>query len=125
MNVDGRAIKQAQRNSALKIIGSSGGPNVVAELARDAQSHADWLAAAAKEVIPAGPIACRAGCQYCCHLRVLTTIPEAFQIFERLRAVHDEAGLKSIRDRIERHRAVMAALPVVARRRKGRMSAAR
>ena len=44
--------------------------------------------------------ACKAGCAYCCHLRVGVSIPELLVIFYELRAQTTPEGLAYFRDRI-------------------------
>ena len=91
MRVNGRAIAEAERGSVLAILGSARGDGAAIEIARDAKSHADWLADGARRLIPPGPIACREGCSFCCHLRVITTIPEVLRIASAVRGWRDNA----------------------------------
>ncbi len=49
--------------------------------------------------IPEGT-ACRAGCQYCCHLRVGVSIPEAIVIYSELLAQATPESLLAIRQRV-------------------------
>jgi hypothetical protein len=113
--VDGRAVADAERGSVLAILGSARGDGAASAIAQDAQSHADWLADGARRLIPPGAIACREGCAFCCHLRVITTIPEVLRIASDVRglAPDERAALDG---RIEAHRAATAGLDAAARR---------
>jgi hypothetical protein len=117
MGVDGRGIVRAESASVLAILAGSRRPDVVGAIVHDAHSHADWLADGAKRLIPPGPIACREGCSFCCHLRVVTTIPEVLQITAKVRSDSGSEGIEALRRRIARYRAATTGLDVAARRR--------
>ncbi len=109
MRVDGQAIVNAEKGSVPAILHSGCTADAAYQIARDAQSHADWLIEGAKQLIPPGPIACREGCAFCCHLYVVTTIPEVFQIAAALRD-WAPAEFGALVARIEAHCSEMAGL---------------
>ncbi|TVS11624.1 MAG: YkgJ family cysteine cluster protein [Wenzhouxiangella sp.] len=47
-----------------------------------------------------GPLACRAGCNFCCHLRVLCTAPEVFAVIDWMRAQASAEDFKQFRQRV-------------------------
>ena len=62
----------------------------IVTLAAGAQALAEELIQEAKRRTHAPPVACRAGCPWCCHLTVTTTVPEVIQISEYLKAAAGE-----------------------------------
>lgn len=48
-----------------------------------------------------GPLACEAGCDFCCHLRVMATAPEVFTLLDYLRSNLDDAAFAQFRERVE------------------------
>jgi hypothetical protein len=116
MTVDGEKIARAESESVLTILGGSRRPDVVDAIVHDAHSHADWLTDGAKQMIPPGPIACREGCSFCCHLRVITTIPEVLRIAARVRSDHGHEGIEALQQRIAQYRTATAGLDAEARR---------
>lgn len=48
-----------------------------------------------------GPLACEAGCDFCCHLRVMATAPEVFALLDYLRANLDEEAFAAFEERVE------------------------
>ena len=117
MSVHGQEIVRAETESVLRILGGSRQPDVVDVIVNDAHSHADWLTDGAKRVIPPGPIVCREGCSFCCHLRVVTTIPEVLQIAAKVRSNNDSDGTEALRQRIAQYRNATTGLDAAARRR--------
>ncbi|MDZ7792044.1 MAG: YkgJ family cysteine cluster protein [Xanthomonadales bacterium] len=47
-----------------------------------------------------GPLACEAGCDYCCHLRVMATAPEVFALLDYLRSTLDAEAFAAFRQRV-------------------------
>lgn len=47
-----------------------------------------------------GPVACRAGCAFCCHMRVLTTPVEVFGLLDWIEAHFDETARDGFRQRV-------------------------
>lgn len=48
-----------------------------------------------------GPLACEAGCDFCCHLRVMATAPEVFALLDYLRATLDDEAFAAFTERVE------------------------
>jgi len=68
----------------------------VVSLAASAQAFAEELIEEAKRRTNAPPVACHAGCPWCCHVTVTTTIPEVIQISEYLRAAAGVQGAEGL-----------------------------
>jgi Fe-S-cluster containining protein len=58
-----------------------------------------------------GPVACRAGCDFCCHLRVMATAPEVFALLDYLAANLDEAAFEAFSERVAAADRALRALP--------------
>lgn len=56
------------------------------------------------------PVACRAGCDLCCHLRVMATPAEVFGLLDYLRETLDEAAFAAFRERVRETDARLAGL---------------
>jgi Fe-S-cluster containining protein len=86
------------------------GPTVsrVVELARSVTASMSRLSEALLANAPAGSVACRAGCDHCCHQVVGITPPEAIAIVEYLRQTLSDVELTRLRahvaERVERIR---------------------
>lgn len=48
-----------------------------------------------------GPVACRAGCDFCCHLRVMATPVEVFALLNYLEQTLDEMALAGFKKRLD------------------------
>lgn len=73
---------------------------------RVVESHTRRLPAADR-----GPLACRAGCDFCCHLRVMATAPEVFALLDYLRAQLDEAAFRDFERRVDATDRQLRSLP--------------
>lgn len=58
-----------------------------------------------------GPLACRAGCDFCCHLRVMATAPEVFALLDYLISQLDEADFEAFEQRLEATDRKLRAMP--------------
>lgn len=58
-----------------------------------------------------GPLACEAGCDFCCHLRVMATAPEVFALLDYLRSTLSDADFDAFLDRVETTDRELRALP--------------
>jgi hypothetical protein len=116
LRVDGTAIARAESTSVVAILAKSRSPDVVGAIVNDAHTHADWLIEGAKSFIPPGPIACTRGCSFCCHLRVVTTIPEVLWIATTFQLRNDPAGVLSLRERVDAYVAAVKGLDGAGRR---------
>jgi hypothetical protein len=117
MRVNGQEIVKAEAESVLRILGGARQPDVVGTIVHDAHSHAEWLTDGAKRLIPPGPIACRERCSFCCHLRVVTTIPEVIQIATQVQSMNGSDGTDALRHRVAQYRNATSGLDADARRR--------
>jgi Fe-S-cluster containining protein len=70
------------------------------ELARNAMAATSRLSEALLSRAPAGAVACRAGCDHCCHQPVGLTPPEALAIFAHLRQTLAPEELSIVRARL-------------------------
>jgi len=57
-----------------------------------------------------GPVACRAGCDFCCHLRVMATPVEVFALLDFLKQQLDKDTLEQFVERVEATDAQLRAL---------------
>jgi Fe-S-cluster containining protein len=61
---------------------------------------ADEALQEATQIEPPSPLACKEGCDWCCHLTVGTTVPEVVRIVEHLRQNLSAEEFASLRDRV-------------------------
>ncbi len=96
--------RSAAREVTRQIVAEGRSIAKVEELAYVAADYADREVEAwrGRPEAPEG-IACRAGCSYCCHVQVATTVPEILAIAGMLVEERTPEELALIRERIERH----------------------
>jgi Fe-S-cluster containining protein len=70
------------------------------ELARDAMAVTSQLSDDFVRRAPAGAVACKAGCDHCCHQVVSVTPPEALAIADHLRKNRSTAELARVGERV-------------------------
>jgi Fe-S-cluster containining protein len=70
------------------------------ELARSVMAATSRLSDGFLARAPTGGVACKAGCDHCCHQSVGVTAPEALAIFHHLKDVLSSAELESIAARV-------------------------
>ena len=100
-NVNPRSVRDASAHALTKDLRRPVTRARAAQAVADASAWSEELTAAvAEDVPPELPIACRAGCAYCCSLKVVVTAPEAIQIADWLRANRDERALSELRARV-------------------------
>ena len=58
-----------------------------------------------------GPVACRAGCDFCCHLRVMATPPEVFALLDYLQRTTDAEAFEALADRVRASDRTLRKLP--------------
>jgi len=58
-----------------------------------------------------GPVACAAGCAFCCHLRVMATAVEVFALLDYLHETLSDAEFEAFRERARDTATRLAALP--------------
>jgi len=86
-------IAAGAANSALAIFGERPSLERAVELARRAMSATSRLAEGLLARAAAGSVACKAGCDHCCHQSVGVTTPEALAIVAHLKQVLPVAEL--------------------------------
>jgi hypothetical protein len=100
-NVNPRSVRDASAHALTKDLRRPVTRARAAQAVADASAWSEELTAAvAEDVPPELPIACRAGCAYCCNLKVVVTAPEAIQIADWLRGNRDERALSEVRARV-------------------------
>jgi hypothetical protein len=72
-------------------------------VAENATAFADLIERGYSTLPNATKIDCRVGCSYCCHLRVLVTIPEAISIADACRDTMSPEDLAALRARVDIH----------------------
>jgi Fe-S-cluster containining protein len=93
-------LTAAVANTARGLLGSQPTLEGTLELARNAMGATSRLADGFLANAPAGAVACKAGCDHCCHQMVGVTAPEALTIFDHLQKTRAPAELESITQRI-------------------------
>ena len=87
-------------NTARALLRAAPSVEGTVELARNAMSATSRLAEALLAQAPAGAVACKAGCDHCCHQPVGLTPPEALAIFAHLRQTLASDELASVASRL-------------------------
>jgi hypothetical protein len=93
-------LTAAVANTARGLLGDQPTLEGTLKLARNAMDATSRLAAGFLAKAPPGAVACKAGCDHCCHQLVGVTPPEALAIFDHLQETHSPAELESITQRI-------------------------
>lgn len=100
-------VVRAASATVASLLSSTPGLVSAMDAAANAAAWAEELTArVAARIRPTRPIACAEGCAYCCHLKVLTTAPEAIRIAEYLRKSLAPDALAAVRDRVAKTDAV-------------------
>ncbi|MDC0677580.1 YkgJ family cysteine cluster protein [Sorangium atrum] len=89
-------IAAAAANTAYAALRGEPSVDGAVELARDAMAATSRLAAGLLARAPDGAVACRAGCDHCCHQSVGVTPPEALAIADHLRSTLSDAELARV-----------------------------
>jgi Fe-S-cluster containining protein len=86
-DVGGRDLdaRRVERLQTVQILKNARTPLQVIEVAMRAAELAEQAIEDAKSAYPSPRLACREGCDWCCHLRVGTAVPEVFRIVSYLR----------------------------------------
>jgi hypothetical protein len=91
--------RRAERLDAVAILKRGRTPLNVIAVAERGACVAEKAIADFKAAHPPPPLACREGCDWCCHLLVAATAPEVFRVAEYLRASLTPEELQATRDR--------------------------
>lgn len=84
-------------NTVLGVIEHDATLGRVIELARSMMASTSRLVSGLLARAPEGSVACRAGCDHCCHQIVGVTAPEAFAIFEHLKQTRSVEELEQLK----------------------------
>jgi Fe-S-cluster containining protein len=87
-------------NTAVGVLGQDVTIERVLELTRGAMNSTSRLVLGLLSHAPHGAIACRAGCDHCCHVTVGVTLPEALTIFDHLAQSLSVEALNELKSRI-------------------------
>jgi Fe-S-cluster containining protein len=93
-------IATATANTAFGTLRDQPSVSRAVELARDVMTVASGLTDELLGRLPAGTIACKPGCDHCCHQVVGVTPPEALAIVEHLHRKLDQAELARVAARV-------------------------
>jgi Fe-S-cluster containining protein len=100
------AARQAARDSVTQTIASAGPDRARRQVYRALDVHLQAIPA-----VDRGPVACRAGCAMCCHLRVVVTPVEVFGLLDYLRDALGDAAFADFTGRVAATAATVRALP--------------
>jgi Fe-S-cluster containining protein len=92
--------RRVQRLETVEVLKTGRTPLQVIEVAEQAAAVAEQAIDDAKRRCPPPPLACRAGCDWCCYLTVGTTVPEVVRIAAYLRQTLSPEELQATRLRI-------------------------
>ncbi len=113
----GRHYRSAARLTTREILGEGRTSAKIEELAAITAAYSDREVAGWRNHPSRPPaVACRAGCQACCHVPVGITIPEAIRVGLTILETWDDDALEPLRDRVEGHHAANRGLDVHRRR---------
>jgi Fe-S-cluster containining protein len=87
-------------NTALGVLGGEPSLDGVLALMRSVMDSTARLVAGLLARAPDGAVACKAGCDHCCHVVVGVTAPEALTIFDHLQRSRSPAELAALAARV-------------------------
>jgi hypothetical protein len=91
----------ASASAVLAVLGDHPTRERVAEVARRLMVLTSELVTHLLSLAPEGTVACRAGCDHCCHQVVGVSTPEALAIYDHLRATRSPAELERLKAHVE------------------------
>lgn len=92
------AIVSAVERGAAEMAREGSGP---IEVAAQALAWVEEAIALATEAFPPShPIGCKAGCAFCCHLKVIATVPEVLALVDHLERTLSSRALDELRARV-------------------------
>jgi Fe-S-cluster containining protein len=97
--LDARAAERVRARETLK---AGRTPLHLIAVAEGGVAVAEEAIRQAKEAYPAPRLACKEGCDWCCYLRVGTSVPEVARIADYLRRTLSDEQLRALRERIAR-----------------------
>ena len=89
-------VSVAVRDTTREILDEGRTLEKVVEIAATAQSYNDELTGHAKRLTMAPPVACQAGCSWCCYNTVITTIPEVIRIAASMNKMNDSQAADDV-----------------------------
>jgi Fe-S-cluster containining protein len=94
--------RRDQRLKASDILKAARTPLTIVAIAHEATTIADSAVQKAKQIVRSPSLACKEGCDWCCHLDVGTSVPEVIRIADYLRQTQSSEELQAIRDRLRK-----------------------
>lgn len=92
--------RRTERLQTVQILQDGRTPLQVIEVADRATQLAEDAIARAERAYPPPARACQPGCDWCCHLRVGTAVPEVFRIINYLKQTLSPEEFEATRDRV-------------------------
>jgi Fe-S-cluster containining protein len=92
----------ASASAVLELLGDHPTRERAAEVARRLMTLTSQLVTQILSLAPEGAVACRSGCDHCCHQVVGVSAPEALAIYDHLRATRSPAELERLKAHVER-----------------------
>jgi Fe-S-cluster containining protein len=92
--------RRAQRLQTLQLLKGGRTPLQIIDVADQATMLAEHAIGDAKREYAPPALACKEGCDWCCHLRVGTAVPEVYRIVSYLRQTLSPEELQTTRERI-------------------------
>jgi Fe-S-cluster containining protein len=92
--------RRAQRVRTVEALRGRRVPLALVEVADHGSRVAEETVRAAMAADPPPPLACKEGCDWCCHLTVGTVVPEVVRILEHLRQTLSPEALRATRERV-------------------------
>jgi Fe-S-cluster containining protein len=93
-------IAAGTANTAYRTLGSEATLEGTVDLARNVMAATSRLTEGLLARAPAGAVACRAGCDHCCHQAVGVTPPEALAILDHISRTFSDAELEAVGARV-------------------------
>ena len=93
-------LVEATANTALGTLAERPTVALAVELAQGTLAAASALAENFLSQLPAGSVACEAGCAHCCHQVVAVTPPEALAVVDHLKRTRSGAELGAVAERV-------------------------
>jgi hypothetical protein len=91
----------ASASAVLAVLGDQPTRERAAEVARRLMALTSQLVTHVLSLAPEGAVACRSGCDHCCHQVVGVSAPEALAIYDHVRATRSPTELERLRAHVE------------------------
>jgi Fe-S-cluster containining protein len=93
-------IRREERLKTVEILQNDRIPLTVIEVSNQGTAIAEKVIADAKKRYPPPTLACKEGCDWCCYLKVGTTVPEVYRIVHFLQQSLSSIQLQEIQNRV-------------------------